>query len=166
MTARSWFANGVQGRHVLAGLIGFFGVMLLANAIFVYFAVATFSGGDTSKPYQKGLNYNQAIEADAAQAERGWQSEIDYQAGTLTINFSDKEGAPVTGLHVAADLARPVTDREDRRVFLQEVSEGRYEAAVELPQGLWVISVASRHKGKPRESAYRLKRRLSVAGTP
>ena len=166
MTARTWFANGVQGRHVLAGLIGFFGVMVLANAIFVYFAVATFSGGDTSKPYQKGLNYNQTIEADVAQAERGWHSEIGYQSGTLTINFSDKQGAPVTGLHVAADLARPVTDREDRRVFLQEVSEGRYEAAVELPQGLWVISVASRHKGEPRENAYRLKRRLTIVGTP
>ena len=65
MTARTWFANGIQGRHVLAGLAGFFGLMLLANAVFVYFAVATFSGGDTSKPYQKGLHYNQTIAADA-----------------------------------------------------------------------------------------------------
>lgn len=166
MTARTWFANGVQGRHVLAALVAFFGVMVLANAIFVYFAVATFSGGDTSKPYQKGLNYNRTIQADAAQAERNWQTEIDYQAGTLTLRFADRTGVPVTGLDVAAELARPVTDKDDRRVTLQEVSEGRYEAGVALPQGLWVISVASRQKGEPWDDAYRLKRRLYVAGTP
>jgi nitrogen fixation protein FixH len=166
MTARTWFADGVQGRHVLAGLVGFFGVMLLANAIFVYFAVATFSGGDTSKPYQKGLSYNQTIQADAAQAERGWQTEINYQGGTLTLRFADRTGAAVTGLHVTVDLARPATDREDRSVVLKELSEGRYSAAIDLPQGLWVISVVSRYEDEPRESDYRLKQRLYVAGAP
>jgi nitrogen fixation protein FixH len=166
MTARTWFADGVHGRHVLAGLVGFFGVMLLANAIFVYFAVATFSGGDTSKPYQRGLAYNQTIEADAAQAARGWRTEIGYQSGTLAFHVTDRTGAPVTRLHVAAEFARPATDKHDRRVVLQEVSDGRYSAAIDLPQGLWVISVASRHNDEPRESAYRLKQRLYVAGMP
>ena len=166
MTARSWFADGVQGRHVLAGLAAFFGVMLLANAIFVYFAVATFSGGDTSKPYQKGLTYNQTIQADASQAERGWRTQIAYQAGTLMFHLTDRTGAPVTRLHVAAEFARPATDKEDRRVILKEVSEGRYAAAVDLPPGLWLISIASRLKGEPGESAYRLKQRLYVTGAP
>jgi nitrogen fixation protein FixH len=166
MTARTWFANGIEGRHVLAGLIGFFGVMVLANAVFVYFAVATFSGGDTSKPYQKGLDYNQTIAADARQAERGWRSEIGYddKTGVLKLSFHDKTGAPVTGLHVSAKLSRPATDREDRRVVLQEASEGVYAGAADLAPGLWVISVASRETG--RTSAYRLKRRLFVAEKP
>jgi hypothetical protein len=38
----------IAGRHVLLALIGFFGLMLIANGFFVYFALATFSGGDTS----------------------------------------------------------------------------------------------------------------------
>ncbi|HSD93517.1 MAG TPA: FixH family protein [Methyloceanibacter sp.] len=161
MTART-----VQGRHVLAGLVAFFGVMMLANAIFVYFAVVTFSGGDTSKPYQKGLNYNQTIQADDLQAERGWQTEIEYRRGTLTLRFADSAGAAVTGLDVAVELARPTTDKDDRRLILKEVSEGRYSAAIALPQGLWVVSAASRHKDEGGETAYRLKRRLHVAGAP
>lgn len=56
--------KGIDGRHVLLGLVAFFGVMFVVNAIFVYFAVATFSGGDTSNPYQKGLHYDQMLEAD------------------------------------------------------------------------------------------------------
>ena len=58
MTARTSPANGIAGRHVLWGLIGFFGVIFAVNAIFVYAAEETFSGGDTSDPYRKGLNYN------------------------------------------------------------------------------------------------------------
>jgi nitrogen fixation protein FixH len=166
MTARNWFADGVQGRHVLAGLVAFFGVMLLANAIFVYFAVATFSGGDTSKPYQRGLAYNQTIQADAIQAERGWQTEIGYQAGRFTLQVMDRTDAPVTRLQVSAEFARPATDKDDRRVILREVADGRYESALQLPQGLWVVSIASRREGDPQESAYRLKRRLYVAGMP
>jgi hypothetical protein len=33
----------IAGRHVLLALIGFFGLMLIANGFFVYFALATFS---------------------------------------------------------------------------------------------------------------------------
>ena len=48
----------------------------------------------------------------------------------------------------------------------REVADGRYESALQLPQGLWVVSIASRREGDPQESAYRLKRRLYVAGMP
>ena len=69
-------ANGIAGRHVLWGLIGFFGVIFAVNAIFVYAAEETFSGGDTSDPYRKGLDYNASARAAERQAERGWQTDI------------------------------------------------------------------------------------------
>ena len=114
MTARTWLADGIQGRHVLAALVAFFGMMFVANAIFVYFAVATFSGGDTSDPYRKGLHYNDTLEAAQRQEERGWHTEVAYDGKTrrLTLSFLDKAMAPVAGLHVAATLGRPATDHE------------------------------------------------------
>ena len=51
MSERAWLAKGIEGRHVLIGLVAFFGVMLVANGIFVYYALETFAGGDTSDPY-------------------------------------------------------------------------------------------------------------------
>lgn len=165
---RPWFADGIEGRHVLFGLVAFFGVMLLANAIFVYFAVATFSGGDTSDPYRKGLHYNETLDEAERQAQRGWRTEVEYddKTGRLQLSVVDKERAPVMGLRVGAMLSRPATDKEDRKVVLAEASQGVYVASVDLAPGLWVISVASHRVGESAGDAYRLKRRLRVAGRP
>src|SRR4029079_15451963 len=116
MSARTTPANGIAGRHVLWGLIGFFGVIFAVNAIFVYAAEETFSGGDTSDPYRKGLDYNATLRAAERQTERVWQTEIAYYAktGRLALNFVDKSALPITGLGINATLSRPATDKEDR----------------------------------------------------
>ena len=46
LTSEGRLSKGVQGRHVLIGLLIFFGVMFVANGLLVYYAVGTFSGGD------------------------------------------------------------------------------------------------------------------------
>jgi nitrogen fixation protein FixH len=168
MTARPRSAVVIEGRHVLFGLTAFFGVMLLANAIFLYLAVTTFSGGDTSNPYQKGLHYKDTLEADRRQAERGWRTELAYddETGRLTLKVLDQAAAPILGLHVGAKLGRPATDREDRRIMLKKHAEGVYAATLDLAPGLWVVSIASRREGEDRSDAYRLKQRLLVAETP
>jgi nitrogen fixation protein FixH len=168
MTARTTLAKGIEGRHVLWGLCGFFGVIFAVNAIFVYAAEKTFSGGDTSDPYRKGLNYNATLRASERQAERGWQTDIAYDAktGRLALNFVDKSALPITGLGVNATLSRAATDQEDRRVVMVETSPGVYAATVNLAPGLWVLSAASHEAGAGHGTAYRLKRRLFVAETP
>jgi nitrogen fixation protein FixH len=160
--------KSIAGRHVLMGLIAFFGVMLIANAIFVYFAVATFSGGDTSDPYRKGLHYNDTLAEAERQAERGWQTEVDYddKTGRLRLTFLDKAAEPVTGLKLGATLSRSATDREDRSVKLTELSRGVYAGTIQLAPGLWVISVDSDSSDEPEGNVYRLKRRLFVADQP
>jgi nitrogen fixation protein FixH len=166
MKMASWFANGIEGRHVLMGLIVFFGVMLVANALLVYFAVDTFSGGDRPDPYRSGLRYNETIEAAERQAALGWRTEVAYDdaRGRLTLSFLDKAAEPVAGLKLGATVSRPASDKEDRTVDFEEVSQGVYATDVALAPGLWVISVASREAGG--DPPYRLKRRLFVADRP
>ena len=48
----------LTGRHVLYMILGFFGVVLLANVVFVYLAMDTFTGLATEGAYVKGLSYN------------------------------------------------------------------------------------------------------------
>ena len=36
MSGTAWFANEIRGRHVLIGMIAFFGLIFLANGIFLY----------------------------------------------------------------------------------------------------------------------------------
>jgi nitrogen fixation protein FixH len=160
--------EGLQGRHVLLVLCVFFGVMFLVNGIFVYAALTTFSGGDTSDPYRKGLNYNATLKADERQAERGWQTDLAYDAKTrrLQLSFVGKDAAPISGLNIRAKLSRPVTDKEDRHIVLAETSKGVYAAAIDLPPGLWILSASSRTSAGYPGGVYRLKRRLIISETP
>lgn len=168
MRRTSWFADGIKGRHVVMALIAFFGAMLIANGIFVYFAVATFSGGDTSNAYRKGLDYNETLAAAELQAARGWQTDVAYDDKTtrLQLSFLDNNAVPITGLSIDAKLSRPATDKEDRAVELTELEQGVYAADIKLDPGLWVISLASREQSGASEPVYRLKRRLFVAERP
>lgn len=168
MSGESWFTEGLKGRHVLVALVAFFGVMLIANGIFVYFAVATFSGGDTSNAYRKGLEYNETLAAAERLAARGWQNEIVYddRAGRLSLTVRDRHAVPVTGLGIEAALSRPATDKEDRAVRLTETEPGIYAAEIKLAPGLWVIAVAPSEASVTSEPVYRLKHRLFVAERP
>ena len=168
MRTEGWFPNELKGHHVLMAFVGFFGVILIVNGIFVYFALATFSGGDTSNPYRKGLDYNETLAAAERLAARGWQTEIGYddQAGRLSVSVRDRTAAPVTGLSLAATLSRPVTDKEDRAVGLTEAEPGVYAANIRLAPGHWVIAVAPAAETDRSTPAYRLKHRLFVAGRP
>jgi hypothetical protein len=89
MRTTGWFVNGIDGRHVLLGLIAFFGVMLVANSLLVYYALDTFSGGDRPDPYRAGLRYNDTIAAAERQAALGWQSDVAYDddRGRLSLRF-------------------------------------------------------------------------------
>jgi nitrogen fixation protein FixH len=167
MRTEGWFANGIEGRHVLMGLIVFFGVMLAANSMLVYYAIDTFSGGDRPDPYRSGLNYNETIAAAERQATLGWRTEVAYddESGRLSLRFLDKTQEPVTGLKLGATVGRPATNKDDRVVDFEEVSLGVYATDIELAPGLWVISLAS-HAGDAGHPVYRLKRRLFVADRP
>lgn len=166
-SGQGWFANGIEGRHVLIGLIVFFGVMLAANSALVYYALDTFSGGERPDPYRSGLNYNETIAAAERQATLGWEAATAYdaEADRLTLRFVDSAKEPVTGLRLAATLTRPATNREDRTLDVTEIAQGVYAADVTLDPGNWVLTVESleHEDGDP---TYRMKRRLIVPHRP
>ncbi|RMF08191.1 MAG: hypothetical protein D6773_02800, partial [Alphaproteobacteria bacterium] len=131
----------IEGRHVLYGLFAFFGVMLLANGIFLYFALDTYNGLETQNAYREGLGYNARIEHEARQAARGWQPRAHYDGATgrLVLEVSDRRGNGVAGLAIRGELRRPVTDREDRTLAFREVAPARYSADVALAPGQWIV---------------------------
>jgi len=168
MNRRAGLASGIQGRHVLLGLFAFFGVVFLVNGIFVYYALGTFGGGDTSDPYRKGLNYNETLAEAARQDAQGWRAELIYGAktGQLALSVTDKEGQPVSGLHLTATVGRPATDWEDLGVNFREAPAGTYEASLHLAPGQWVVQLQSQDLSRAGDPVYRLKQRIFVPETP
>ncbi len=135
----------IDGRHVLAAFIAFFGVMLAANGVFVYFALSTFGGVGTEDAYRKGLDYNATLGEANAQATLGWQPalSLDAATGTLTLKVADSSGKPITGLRVTGLLMRPATNAADRKLEnFEEKTGGVYVARLDaLEQGAWIADL-------------------------
>lgn len=168
MGGTAWFANEIRGRHVLIGMIAFFGVIFLANGIFLYYALTTFGGGEKGSPYRSGLRYNETIAEASRAAERGLQGRLSYDgtSGILSLVVRDKNGEPVAGLHFDADVGRPATDREDLSAKLREIGSGNYVAELILAPGQWVVQLQSQELSREAEPTYRLKQRVIVPEAP
>jgi nitrogen fixation protein FixH len=152
----------LSGWHVLLVLVGFFGVIFAVNGVFMYMALSTHTGGESS-PYQRGLAYNEIIADAARQDAQGWQASLIYErdAHRLTLDLTDDAGAPLSGLSVDAVAGRPTTSRHDATVDFVERSPGHYEVGLRLEPGQWVVTLAARPRPMD-EPSYRLKQRVFV----
>lgn len=167
MSSVRFFPQKFEGRHVLFALAAFFGVMLLANGIFLYYAVVTFNGLDTRDAYREGLNYNERIASDEEQALSGWKPLAHYDVeGKLIVEMHDESGRGVAGLTISGEIRRPVTDVEDQRVSLQEIAPARYAVPLNLSAGQWIFAAEVSKAATPGVTAFRFKQRLWVKEGP
>lgn len=153
----------ITGRHVLFGLFAFFGVMLLANGIFVYLALSTFNGLSNPNAYQDGVRYNERIEAAERQAALGWSHEVLLsEEGRLRLTIKDRTGGAVPGLAVKGEIARPAADRFTRPLVLEETAAGSYAVTIEgLAPGNWIVTLeAANPPSQGPATPYRIKQRL------
>lgn len=134
--------------------VGVFGVVLAVNLIFMFSAIHTFSGLATEQAYDKGLKYNEEIDAARQQKELGWAvtSEVRTDEGgksadhraDIVVTFLDRDGKPVTGLTAQAQFVRPTSEGHDRSASFAEQGQGRYIVATALPLGgQWDMTVTA-----------------------
>src|SRR5207248_5251049 len=120
----------LTGRTVLACLIGFFGVVALANAILIRAAVSTFGGLETSSSYQAGLAFTRDAAAARAQDELRWQVKANVQPAAdsvvVEIDARDAAGRPLVGLEANVILHHPTDGRADQTVGLSEDAAGHF----------------------------------------
>ena len=132
----------LKGNHVLALLLGFFGVTIAVNAVFVTYALQTFSGEDKPRPYLQGLAYNKTLAEHADQAKLGWTATIDTglsaRDGITKVRIVDRNGVPQDGLTVVVTFRRPTDAAFDRSISLSAIGAGKYEGtAQDLAAGQW-----------------------------
>lgn len=156
-------AQGLKGKHVLFAVLAFFGTVFLANGIFLYAALSTYTGVVAQEPYRKGLHYNQRIAAAERQEQLGWSTEVALRPGAgLSLEVRDRDGRPVSNLLISGVLGRPSTNRHDRSVTLSEVEPGRYTVPADaLSPGAWLVNLEAVWVGTgDKEPVYRLRKRL------
>lgn len=141
------------------------GIVVIVNAILVYFAVSTWTGLDTVDHYRKGLAYNQALAAADAQAERGWTMAFSFQplaragghGAELSVTFTDREDRPIENLSVEATVVRPTQVGYDVTVPLTHAGDGRYHGHVVLAMpGQWEARVHAKRSAETYRANHRL----------
>lgn len=134
-------ARTVTGRHVLYAVLAFFAVVLAANGTFIFLALSTWTGLSTENAYQRGIDYNEVLDAAARQRALGWTGALKFDGrGRLSLIVADRQGKPVDKLTVRADIRRPTNENFDRAVTLARSGAGTYSVELELPlRGQWDV---------------------------
>ncbi len=134
----------LTGKHVLAMLIGFFLVILIANIFLINFAVKSFPGEKEEKSYLQGLNYNQRLAARTEQAALGWTTTIDEALLVddnieFKIVIKDANALPIPNLDIVGVFSRPANDADDHSFVFSGIGNGTYIATVPGSPGLWEL---------------------------
>ena len=144
--------------------IAAFVVVIAVNATLIYFAQDTFSGLETASPYERGLDYNKTLAAEAALERLGWQSKTEISdekdgARRLQVRITDRDGRPLDGLTLVAYLVRPSNEGLDTTIVPRPMGDGRYGASFVLPAaGQWELRVVAHND----EAAWQHSERLFV----
>lgn len=128
----------------------FFAVFMSVDAVMVTLALRTHSGVVTEAAYEKGLAYNQTLDAARQQAESGLHHEMALEGRVLRFRLTEATGEPVRDAEVAVKVKRVVKDGHDFEVIMQAVGdEGYYEAVLGVPMtGAWQVRVYATWQSK------------------
>ncbi len=148
-------------------IILFFVVVFIVNAIFIHLAQSSWNGVVTENHYEKGLAYNQVIEAQRRQEALGWRGRLIENQSTvvdgkrsLIFVLTDRSGQPVRQGLVTGRLQRPIRSDHDRSFLMNEIEPGRYQAKLAFPlPGAWDVKI----EAKTADGPFRFNRRIQVA---
>jgi nitrogen fixation protein FixH len=150
-----------RSRWIPYGFVAFFGVVLLANALMIWIAFATWTGLETDDAYQKGLAYNRTLAAARAQDALGWRVNLDVSAAgrlaELELTLADRYGSLIEDAKIRAAFVRPTHAGHDVVLGVPHVHAGVYRAEAALPfAGVWELHLVA----ESGSDAYRLRRRV------
>lgn len=131
----------LTGKHVLAMLLGFFGVIIGVNMIMAYFANSTWSGLVVANGYVASQSFDKDLAKARAQDALGWNVAFTFKPDRINIAFADKNGRAIETLALTGELERAVTDKEDQTLTFTPMGGGVYSAPARLSPGVWEVEV-------------------------
>jgi nitrogen fixation protein FixH len=148
------------GRHMLAIMLSFFGVIVAVNLVMATFASTSWTGLVVKNSYVASQQFNRKAEEGRQQAALGWTGKLTIADGAIRYALADRSGAAVAMREVQAFLRRPAYEGEDHKIMLQRVADGVFAARHFVRDGIWIVEIdADTSAQKP----YRDVRRVVVA---
>jgi nitrogen fixation protein FixH len=124
------------GWHMLATMVGFFGVVIAVNVTMARIAIGSFGGVVVENSYVASQEFNGWLDAAEAQEALGWQVETTWRDdGRLAMQVT---GAPGV-LAASASARHPLGHLPTRELVFEQAPSGEYVSTEELPQGRWTL---------------------------
>jgi len=135
------------GRHMLAIMIAFFGVIISVNLLMAYYANTSWSGILAKNTYVASQEFN--IKANEARkwAERGFKGEFAVKGALLEFRLSGPQAEIAALKTIDALFHRPVGDKQDFALTLNKSADGVFSAEHKLGAGQWIVDLAATANG-------------------
>ncbi len=131
----------ITGRHVLIGMVCFFGVIIAVNMTMAVFASTSWTGLEVKNSYVASQDYNAKLAAAERQRALGWSTQLTQQGGQFRLSVVNSAGAGIAGAQISAVMKRPVQEKADTPLDFKETAAGDYRAGIPLASGVWDIDV-------------------------
>lgn len=136
--------KGFTGRHMLAIMLAFFGVVIAVNVVMATVAVRTFGGTVVDNSYVASQRFNRWLAEGRAQDRLGWTARVRLEEGRrIRVDLSDRSG-PLGGAGVEAVARHPLGRAADVTLRLAAAGNGVYVSQETLPAGRWLVHLEIR----------------------
>ena len=166
MSDRSTQGREFTGKHMLAIMLAFFGVIIAVNLTMAVLARTSWAGLVVQNTYVASQQFNAKAEEGRRQAMLGFTPALSLGDGVLRFSLADKEGRPVRLTGGTATLRRPVGDADDATVALAPQGDA-LEAALAVEDGAWIVEVhadVAADAGAGLDHPWRETRRVQLRG--
>ena len=149
------------GRHMWILALSFFGVIIAVNVLMATLAMRSWTGLVVDNSYVASQQFEEKRLAHKAQQAAGWQAVLTYLPGVARLVIVDGARGPIDLGDVSIKLNRPVGGHDDQIASLRHKPDGSYEAAIDLPAGVWDATVTAPETAL---GPFELRERLRVEG--
>ena len=138
-------ANGRRGeftgRHMLAIMLAFFGVVIAVNLTMAVMASRSWTGMVVDNSYVASQAFNTRLAERRAQKALGWRAELKVADGVLSWRLLDAEGALLHPEGAVARFRHPARDAADFDVTLLAQADGWLTGAIAADDGAWTLEI-------------------------
>ena len=139
--------KGFTGRHMLAVMLGFFGVVIAVNVVMATVAAKTFGGTVVDNSYVASQRFNRWLAEGRAQDRLGWTARVRLgESRQIRVELSDRRG-PLGGADVEAVARHPLGRAADVTLRFGAAGDGAYVSQEALPGGRWLVHLEIRRGG-------------------
>ena len=125
------------GWHMLAIMVGFFGIIIAVNITLAVLAARSNTGLVVEDSYKAGLTYDRDMAKARADAAIDIHPKLYFDRGMLRVALANSNGVPVEVKALNLTLGHPVSAKTDETLNFLVESTGVFTAQAKLTTGIW-----------------------------